>query len=116
MATTRSPQITQLLIAWTQGEQKALEDLVPIVHRELKRQARRYMQRERDGHTLEASALVNEAYLRLGDADGVQWEYRAHFFAVSARLMRQVLVDHARRRAGQRRAGFANAVSLNEAI
>jgi RNA polymerase sigma-70 factor (ECF subfamily) len=116
MATIGSRQVTQLLIAWTQGEQQALDQLVPVVHGELRRLARRYMKDERPGHTLQASALVNEAYLRLVDANRIQWENRAHFFAVSARLMRQILVDYARKRGGQKRGGNANAVSLDEAM
>jgi len=116
MANTGSREVTQLLMAWGQGEQAALDRMLPIVHAELRRLARRYMRDERVGHTLQASALVNEAYMRLVDADGVEWQNRTHFFAVSARLMRQILVDYARKRGGQKRGGKAGAVSLDEAM
>ena len=116
MPNTGSREVTQLLMAWSQGEQAALDRMLPIVHAELRRLARRYMRDERVGHTLQASALVNEAYLRLVDADGVEWQNRAHFFAVSARVMRQILVDYARKRGGLKRGGKASPVSLDEAI
>jgi len=116
MAKVDSREVTQWLAAWTHGEQNALDRLVPVVHAELRRLARRYMHEERAGHTLQASALVNEAYLRLVDADSIQWQNRAHFFAVSARLMRQILVDYARKRGGQKRGGGANPISLHEAM
>src|SRR5215470_8854702 len=87
-----SEEITRLLTAWTEGDREALDRLAPIVHAELKRLARRYIRAERVGHTLETNALVNEAYLRLVGASDVHWKNRAHFFAVSARLMRQILV------------------------
>ena len=96
MAGTQSQGITELLLAWSQGEQAALEKLVPRVHAELRRVAHRYMARERTGHTLQTTALVNEAYLRLINARQVGWQNRAHFFAVSAQLMRRILVDFAR--------------------
>jgi RNA polymerase sigma factor (TIGR02999 family) len=115
-AKTSSEEITRILTAWTQGDPKALDALVPIVHAELKRLARRYMRAERLGHTLETSALVNEAYLRLVGANDVQWKNRAHFFAVSARLMRQILVDYARSRGYQKRGGGAYGVSLDEGM
>ena len=94
----------------------ALDRLLPLVHEELRRLAGRHMRHERPGHTLQASALVNEAYLRLIEVKQVQWQNRAHFFAVSARLMRQILVDYARKRGGQKRGGKASPVSLDEAI
>src|SRR5437867_3495083 len=95
--TTPSPQeVTRWLVAWSQGDQAALERLMPLVYEELRRVARRYMGRERAGHTLQTTALVNEAYLRLIDASQVEWQNRAHFFAVSAQLMRRILVDYAR--------------------
>ena len=99
MAGPSSLEVTQLLLAWSQGEQTALEKLVPLVYAELRRLARRHMYRERPGHTLQTTALVNEAYLRLIDARQVRWQNRAHFFAVSAQLMRRILVDFARSRA-----------------
>jgi RNA polymerase sigma factor (TIGR02999 family) len=90
--------VTQLLIAWNDGDQAALEQLVPMVHAELYRLARRYMGRERAGHLLQPTALVNEAYMRLIDWKNVEWKNRAHFFSVSAQLMRRILVDFARQR------------------
>ncbi len=91
-------EVTQLLIAWNGGDQAALESLVPLVHAELHRLARGYMGRERDGHLLQPTALVNEAYMRLIDWKNVEWKNRAHFFGVSAQIMRRVLVDFARQR------------------
>lgn len=114
---TPSPvQVTDLLVAWGSGDLSALEHLVPLVHEELRRLARRAMARERGGHTLQTSALVNEAYLRLVDLSRVQWQDRAHFFAMSARLMRRILVDHARSRASRKRGGGARKVSFDEAL
>jgi RNA polymerase sigma factor (TIGR02999 family) len=114
--TTPSPnEITQLLIAWGGGDREALEKLAPLVHAELYRLARRYMSNESRGHTLQATALVNEAYLRLIDWKNVRWQNRAHFFGVSARLMRRILVDYARGRNYQKRGGGAVKVSLDEA-
>lgn len=89
--------VSTLLRAWSDGDQKALDKLAPIVYDELRRLARHYLSRERIGHSLQATALVNEAYLRLVDYKRMRWENRAHFFAVSAQLMRRILVDHARR-------------------
>jgi RNA polymerase sigma-70 factor (ECF subfamily) len=116
LTTTPSLQITQLLVAWGQGDEAALAQLIPLVHVELRRMARRQMGRERQGHTLQASALVNEAYLRLIDIRQVRWQNRAHFFAVSARLMRRILVDSARSRRYLKRGGGAPKVSLDEAL
>jgi RNA polymerase sigma factor (TIGR02999 family) len=98
MASYSSHHVTQLLIAWNDGDQSALEQLVPLVHAELHRLARRYMGQERAGHLLQPTALVNEAYMRLIDWQNVEWKNRAHFFGVSARLMRRILVDFARQR------------------
>jgi RNA polymerase sigma-70 factor, ECF subfamily len=109
-----SPEVTQLLLAWSQGEQAALDKLVPIVHEELSRLAHYYMSGERVGHTLQTTALVNEAYLRLVDLGQVQWQDRAHFFAVSAQLMRRILVDFARSRNYLKRGGAVERVSLAE--
>lgn len=115
MASTSSHKITQLLIAWNNGDESSLELLVPLVHAELHRLARRYMQKEREGHLLQTSALVNEAYVRLIDWKNVEWKNRAHFFGVSAQLMRRILVDFARQR--PRVAGNTAAhVSLDEAL
>jgi RNA polymerase sigma factor (TIGR02999 family) len=108
-------EVTQLLLAWRQGEQSALEKLVPLVQVELRHIARRYMMGERQGHTLQTTALVNEAYLRLVDSRKVNWQSRAHFFAIAAQLMRRVLVDYARARNYKKRgAGVCN-VTLEEA-
>src|ERR1700743_807539 len=98
--------VSQLLQAWTGGDQKALETLTPVVYEELRRLARSYMRRERPGHSLQTTALVNEAYIRLVDYKRMQWQNRAHFFAVSAQLMRRILVEHARRRNLKRGAGI----------
>ena len=109
-------QVTGLLLAWGAGDQTAFEQLVPLVHEELRRLAHREMGRERAGHTLQTTALVNEAYLRLIDVSRVRWQDRAHFFAMSARLMRRILVDHARSRKSQKRGGATRKVSLEEAL
>jgi RNA polymerase sigma-70 factor (ECF subfamily) len=106
--------ISQLLRAWTDGDQNALEGLTPIVYDELRRLAHRYMRRERTGHSLQTTALVNEAYVRLVDYKRMQWQNRAHFFAVSSQLMRRILVDHARSHNVKRGGGVPH-VSLEEA-
>ncbi len=106
--------VTALLLAWGQGNQSALERLIPLVNQELRRLARRYMAGERPGHTLQTTALVNEAYLRLVDSQRVRWQDRAHFFAVSAQLMRRVLVDYARSHRYLKRGGGMRQVSLDE--
>jgi len=111
-----SEDVTKLLMAWTERNPRALDQLVPIVLAELKRLARRYMHAERLGHTLQTTALLNEAYVRLVDANRVQWKNRAHFFGISARLMRQILIDYARARRGVKRGGDLNAVPLDEAM
>jgi RNA polymerase sigma factor (TIGR02999 family) len=109
-------EVTQLLLAWGQGDEAALKQLLPIVHGELKRVARRHMANEREGHTLQTTALVNEAYLRLIDLSQVKWHDRAHFFAMSSRLMRRILVDFARSRRYQKRGGGAQQVTLDEGM
>ena len=109
-------EVTQLLMAWNEGDQSALERLIPLVHAELHRIARRYMRNERAGHTLQTSALINEAYLRLIDAQQVRWQNRAHFFGIAAQLMRRVLVDFARSRGYKKRGGGAFQVSLDETM
>lgn len=106
--------ISTLLRAWSEGDQSALPRLTPIVYDELRRLARRYMKRERPGHSLQTTALVNEAYMRLVDYERMQWQNRAHFFAVSAQLMRRLLVEHARRR-NLKRGGGVQRISLEEA-
>jgi RNA polymerase sigma factor (TIGR02999 family) len=110
------PNPTELLVAWGRGETDAFDRLVPLVHDELRRIARRCMGGERPGHTLQATALVNEAYLRLIDVNQVRWQNRAHFFAMSARVMRRILVDFARARGNQKRGGGVQKVSLDEAL
>ena len=112
----RSPRPTELLLAWNRGDARAFDQLVPLVHAELRRLARRYMARERPDHTLQASALVNEAYLRLSDLKQMQWQNRAHFFAMSARVMRRILVDFARAKRNAKRGGGAPRVTLDEAL
>jgi RNA polymerase sigma-70 factor, ECF subfamily len=112
---TSAPRdITRLLLAWNNGDEAALEELTPLVYAELHRLARRYMGRERSGHTLQTSALVNEAYLRLIDWKNVRWQNRAHFFAVSAQLMRRILVDFARANTYAKRGGGAPHLDLEE--
>ena len=109
-----SGDVSELLLAWTGGEQSALDKLTPIVYNELHRLARRYMKGERPGHSLQTTALVNEAYLRLVDYKRMQWQNRAHFFAVSAQVMRRILVEHARRH-NLKRGGAVQHVSLDQA-
>lgn len=115
MPTSPSQPVTQLLRAWSAGDTTALEQLLPLVEAELRRLARGYMTRERRGHTLQTTALVNEAFIRLIDARSVGWQDRAHFLGIAARLMRRVLVDHARARGYQKRGGSAQRVSLSDA-
>jgi RNA polymerase sigma factor (TIGR02999 family) len=110
-----SPPVTDLLLAWGCGDESAFDQLVPLVHAELHRLARRHMRGERSGHTLQTTALVNEAYLRLMDLKRVRWQDRAHFFAMSARLMRRVLVDHARSRQFVKRGGGARMTPFDDA-
>jgi RNA polymerase sigma factor (TIGR02999 family) len=112
---TKQHEITQLLAEWREGNQSALDELYPLVYDELHRLARRYMSRERAGHTLQTTALINEAYVRLVDQKNVVWANRAHFFAISAQIMRRILIDHARRHAYAKRGGGARQVSLDEA-
>jgi RNA polymerase sigma-70 factor, ECF subfamily len=107
--------ISRLLRAWSDGDQSALEKLTPMVYAELHRLARRYMRRERPGHSLQTTALVNEAYMRLVDYERMQWQNRAHFFAVSAQVMRRILVEHARRH-NLKRGGGIQHFSLEEAV
>jgi len=108
-------EITGLLMAWSDGDESALDRLIPLVYEELRKLAHRYMSRERSGHTLQTTALVNEAYLRLVNWREVQWQNRAHFFAVSAQMMRRILVDFSRNRQYLKRGGGAIQVSLGEA-
>lgn len=112
-AATKAEGITALLRAWSRGDQAALEQLTPAVYAELHRLARHYMRRESPGNTLQTTALVNEAYLRLVDAANISWQDRAHFFAVSAQMMRRILVDAARARASNKRGGAAQRFDLD---
>jgi RNA polymerase sigma-70 factor, ECF subfamily len=112
---TASQDVTRLLVDWSNGDQAALDKLLPLVNDELRRLARRYMRRESPGHTLQTSALINEAFLRLIDQQRVRWQNRAHFFGVAAQLMRRVLIDHARSHRYAKRGGGALKVSLDEA-
>jgi RNA polymerase sigma-70 factor (ECF subfamily) len=109
-----SQDVSQLLVDWSNGDQAALDKLLPLVNTELRQLARRYLRRENPGHTLQTSALVNEAYLRLIDQKSVRWQNRAHFFGIAARLMRRILIDHARSHHRAKRGG-ALRVSLDEA-
>jgi len=111
-----SEQITQLLQSWSQGDQGAIDKLVPLVYDELHRLAQRYMADERPSHTLQTTALVNEVYVRLVDSEHATWEGRAHFFGVCAQVMRRILVDWARSRKALKRGGDANALNLDEAL
>ncbi|MDQ3256303.1 MAG: sigma-70 family RNA polymerase sigma factor [Acidobacteriota bacterium] len=111
-----SQQVTQLLVAWGGGDQAARDELMPLVYEELRRLAHKCIRRERPGHTLQTSALLNEAYLRLVDQKNIHWQDRAHFFGIAARLMRQVLVDYARKRGYAKRGGDAHRVPLDEAL
>jgi len=111
-----APRVTALLNAWGAGDQTALDRLVPLVYAELRRLARRYLRRERAAHTLQTTALIHEAYIRLVEAKAVNWQNRSHFFGISARVMRRVLVDFARERGYQKRGGGARRVPLDEAL
>jgi RNA polymerase sigma factor (TIGR02999 family) len=110
-----SREVTQLLRAWSDGDREALDKLMPLIHHELHHVARRFMAAERPDHTLQATALVNEAYLRLIDWKNVRWQNRAHFFALSARLMRHILVDFARSRLSAKKGAGRSTVTLEEA-
>jgi len=115
MASAPGP-VTQLLVAWTHGNRAALEELIPVVYPELRRIAARYLRRERVGHTLQPTALVHEAYVKLIDQDRAHWQNRAQFFGVAAQLMRRILVDHAREHAAEKRGGSARPVTLVDAM
>jgi RNA polymerase sigma factor (TIGR02999 family) len=109
------PNITELLVGYGRGDKEALDRLMPIVYEELRRQAARYLRREQAGHTLQTTALIHEAYVRLVDQRNVQWQNRAHFFGIAAQLMRRILVDHARTKKRAKRGGSDIRVSLTEA-
>ena len=106
--------VTQLLMKWSEGDQTALDQLIPLIYDELHRLAERHLRHERAGHTLQATALVNEAYLRLVDERGVSWQNRAHFYAIAARRMRHILVEHARSRDAAKRGGGQYKLSLSK--
>ena len=107
--------VTQLLIGWSEGNKEALDELLPLVYDELRKQAARYLRKESPGHTLQTTALIHEAYLRLIDQKNVRWQNRAHFFGIAAQLMRRILVDHARMKKRAKRGGSNIKVSLSEA-
>lgn len=111
---TSSDQVTSLLLSWSNGDKSALEKLIPLVASELRRLARHYMAKERADHTLQTSALINEAYLRLVNQQTVEWQNRAHFFAVSAEIMRHILIDHARSYKYEKRGAGAQKMALDE--
>jgi RNA polymerase sigma-70 factor (ECF subfamily) len=111
-----SHDVTQLLVAWSNGDQAARDQLISVVYEELHRLARRYMRSESPGHTLQTSALVNEAFLRLVDHRNVHWQNRSHFFAIAAQMMRRILVDYARSRNSAKRGGGARALTLDEEL
>ena len=116
VASSVAAPVTHLLIAWGKGDQQALDQLTPLIYKELRRLAQWHMNGERPGHTLQATALVNEAYLRLVDINRIQWQDRAHFLAMAARQMRRILIDAARKHGNQKRGGDAQKVSLAEGL
>jgi RNA polymerase sigma factor (TIGR02999 family) len=116
MTDLESTKVSQLLKAWAEGEDAALEKLVPLVYEELRRLASNYLRRERRGHTLQTSALVHEVYLRLVAQNDIRWQNRAHFFSVAAQLMRRILVDYARRRTRGKRGGHATRLTITESV
>jgi RNA polymerase sigma factor (TIGR02999 family) len=113
MSAGNAAGVTRLLVQWTEGDRQAMEDLLPLVYDELRRLARAYLQRERPGHTLQSTALVHEAYMRLVDQK-VSWQSRAHFFGIAAQMMRRILVDHARGKQAAKRGDGAFQVTLDE--
>jgi RNA polymerase sigma-70 factor (ECF subfamily) len=113
MPKSSAQEVTKLLIDWRRGNQEALDRLMPIIYEELRRQAHRYMQGQQKGHSLQTTDLINETYLKLLDCSKVSWKNRLHFFAVTARLMRRILVDHARSRNYQKRGGGLERISLD---
>jgi RNA polymerase sigma factor (TIGR02999 family) len=114
LSEAQSDGVTQLLSAWRAGDERALEQLMPLVYGELRRLAGRYLNREREGHTLETHDLIHEAFLRLVDQRQVDWQSRSHFFGIAAQMMRRILVDHARRRGSHRRGGDVRQLVLDE--
>ena len=116
MSTPSTQEVTRLLLAWREGDEDALEKLIPLVHKEMRRMARRYMAGQRADHTLQATALVNEAYMRLVGFGQVRWQDRAHFLGVSAQLMRRILVDSARKRGSLKRGGADQRTTFDEGL
>ena len=116
MEPEKPADVSQLLRAWGRGDLQAREDLVPLVYRELRRRANAYLRRERQDHTLQPTALVHEAYMKLVGQDRVEWQNRAHFFGVAAQMMRRILVDHARAHQAAKRPGAGLKVSLDDNI
>jgi len=116
MSATSTHEITRLLLSWNDGDQMALDKLVPLVEAELRRLARTYMNRERAGHTLQTTALINEAYVRLIDSHSVHWQSRAHFYGIAAQVMRRILVDSARKRNYRKRGGGSHQITFNETL
>lgn len=114
MSPSDQDQVTQLLVRWSEGDSSAIEQLTPLVYQELHRLAHKHIQQENDGHTLQTTALVHEAYLRLVDQRNIRWQNRAHFFAVSAQVMRHILVDYARKKSSAKRGGVAQKVTLDD--
>src|SRR6267142_866125 len=114
--TLTSHSVTKMLLDWSEGDREALDKLIPIVYGELRLRAARYLRRERPGHTLQTTALINETFLRLVKQKDVQWQNRAHFFAIAAQLMRRILVDHARGRDAVKRGGADLTLTLDEAM
>jgi RNA polymerase sigma factor (TIGR02999 family) len=116
LSDAKPQELTRLLIGWSDGNQEALQQLMPLVYDELRRLAAAYLRRERPDHTLQSGALVSEAYLRLIDQTRVRWKNRAHFFGVAAQMMRRILVDHARNRVAMKRGAGATIISIDNAI
>lgn len=116
MTNPQTHQVTELLLAWSNGDQSAFDKLMPLIDEELRRLAHRYMSRERAGHTLQTTALINEAFLHLVNRKNLQWQNRAHFFGLAAQVMRTILVDHARSHASVKRGGGARNLELDEAL
>ena len=114
-AAGNSPEVTQMLQAWSDGNQDILDELMPVVYEELRRQASRYLRRERLNHTLQTTALIHEAYLKLINQKNVKWQNRSHFFAIAAQAMRRILVDYARERKREKRGGNAENLPIEEA-
>src|SRR5687768_15922848 len=108
--------VTEVLVAWGEGDRAALDELMPVVYDELRRLAQKYLSRERPGHTLQTTALVHEAYLRLIDQKSMNWQNRAQFFGIAAQMMRRILINHAKDRNAKKRQGYATRVSLDEAV